>query len=528
MNMLALHPMVHGLLPELLLVGGASAILIVGVLGARALAFPLSILSAAGAIWLSTRLAILPADATAALHVDSLVAFTRVATLLIGVLILLVNRHVPEDSEQPEYFSLILFSLAGIMLVAVANDLVLLFLALELVSVPTYILIGLSRKDVRAQEATGKYFFLGAFAAALMLYGFSFLYGAAGTMQLFPVGGETRCLANVLIRPEALADKLTMVGLLFVIGGLAFKIAAVPMHFYVADVYQGAASPMTGMLGFVPKFAGFIALIRIFSMTGWAMSDAMFWLLWALAALTMTVGNTLALMQQNVKRTLAYSSVAHSGYMLVALLAGPGGLSPNAVDHESPLRNGLSALLFYMVMYGVMNLGAFAAFSCLRKTGDEGDDDSVERLEDVAGCARKHPWAALALAICLLSLMGMPPTGGFLGKLYLLSSAMSSEAGTARAMPMLALVIIGVLNSAIAAAYYLRIIAACYLGKPADGIHASRCRMLHVGLAACAVLVMALFLRPAMLFDRAHSAVADLGGKPASSQVTMQTGLKAK
>jgi len=520
MILLAVHPVVANLLPEIILVGGASLILLLGVLQARSSAAWISLLSVLATLWFSRDLAETAAPAVASLHADSLVHFTRMATLVIGLLLLLVNQHVPEESEQPEFFALILFSLAGVLLVSIANDLILLFLALELVSVPTYILVGLSRRDMRAQEATGKYFFLGAFAAAMTLYGFSFLYGSAGTMQMMPAAGAEGSIASALLLPSVIEDKLTIVGFVLVLFGLAFKIAAVPLHFYVADVYQGAASPVTGLLGFVPKFAGFIAIIRVMSMAGWEHGEATFWLLWAMAALTMTVGNTLALMQQNVKRMLAYSSVAHSGYMLVALAAGPASLGS-----PSPLRNGLAAMLFYIVIYGAMNLGAFAALSYLRKRGADGEDDSAETIEEIAGAGRRHPWAALALAICVLSLMGFPPTGGFLGKLYVFSSAISAGAGTTHERAMIGLVVIGVLNSAVAAAYYLRIIASCYLGKPAEGVSASRCRALHAGLALCALVVMAVFAKPMALFDRAQSAVADVGAgvrDPRAHQIPAQ------
>src|SRR6185295_4034886 len=209
----------------------------------------------------------------------------------------------------------------------------------------TYILIGLSRRDARAQESTVKYFFLGALAAALTLYGFSFLYASTGTMRLFADEAGGRSIATVLSVAGVGSNELTILGIMLALAGLAFKLAAVPLHFYVADVYQGAAAPVTGMLGFIPKFAGLVALTRLLSLGGWATGDAVFWVLWLLAALTMTVGNTLALWQNNVKRMLAYSGVAHTGYMLVGLAAGPG---PDGAD--SPLRNGLTAVFFYIVV----------------------------------------------------------------------------------------------------------------------------------------------------------------------------------
>lgn len=503
--------MLQGLAPEIILVLGGLVVLLTGLAPPRATsssAFMLSMATAAFALWWSWTTPV-GVGIVATLHDDSLVWYARALTLGVGLLILLSLRHVPEPNERAEFFSLTLFSLAGISLVAIANDLVLLFLALELVSVPTYILIGLSRRDIRAQEATGKYFFLGAFAAAITLYGFSFLYGAAGTTTLFSASDANASIAAYLQAPSKAADKLFILGMLLSIAGLAFKLAAVPLHFYVADVYQGAAAPVTGMLGFVPKFAGFLALVRILALTGWQYSEGLFWLLWAMAAVTMTVGNTLALMQHNVKRMLAYSSVAHSGYMLVGLLAGPG---PRDNASAGPLSSGLTAVLFYMTVYAVMNLGAFAVLSLFRKPGEH-EEDAAESLEDIAGVATRHPWGSLALAICVLSLMGMPPTGGFFGKLYVFSAALSSNADSPRATAMLVLVIIGVLNSAVAAAYYLRIVAALYLRPLTDAsrrLVASPCLALRTCVVICTIIVLLVFVRSGPILSRSKAATADV------------------
>ncbi|HKQ47612.1 MAG TPA: NADH-quinone oxidoreductase subunit N [Phycisphaerae bacterium] len=503
----SLHPLIAALLPELILVIGASLVLLLGLGGQRSASngsSHLAILTLIVAFWATWR----PADTgpVASLNIDALASYARMATLSVGLVILLAARHVPEAAERGEFHALILFSLAGVMLVTAANDLILLFLALELVSVPTYILVGLSRRDIRAQEATGKYFFLGALAAALTLYGFSFLYGTSGTTQLFSTASAPTSIAAHLALPSNAADRLVTLGVLLAIAGLAFKIAAVPLHFYVADVYQGAASPVTGLLGFVPKFAGLLALIRLMSLRGWEFNDAMFWLLWAMAAATMTVGNTLALMQHSVKRMLAYSSIAHSGYMLVGLLAGPGGTDGTA---SSPLSSGIGALIFYMTVYGVMNLGAFACLSYFRKPGADDEEDSADSLDDLAGTAARHPWACLALAICVLSLMGLPPTGGFFGKLYVFSAALSASAGTERQAAMILLVLVGVLNSAVAAAYYLRIVGACYVRKPAAEhapLQPSACPALRLAMVVCATFILAAFWRPGLLFDQSRRA----------------------
>lgn len=506
MNILAIHPIVQMLLPELCLLIGGSVILLVGLSKSlRQHCLPIALLVMIAAFYSATQLQHLELVQFSVVELNNsdLVWYVRWVTLAVGSLILLLSRHVPEDSERGEFTGLILFSLCGVMLVPLANNLILLFLALELVSVPTYILVGLSRRNIRAQEAAGKYFFLGAFAAAMTLYGFSFLYGAAGTMRMF---GNTPSIMLTLSTPGGMHDPLAQLGIMLALAGLTFKIAAFPFHFYVADVYQGAASPITGMLGFVPKIAGFVAMIQLFSLMSWQISDKLFWMLWVAAAATMVVGNTLALMQNNVKRMLAYSGVAHSGYMLVALVAGPG--TANART-EGPLRDGLTALLFYMAIYGVMNLGAFAALSFFRKSGEE-EEDSAETLDDLAGAARRHPWACLALSICVLGLMGFPVTGGFAAKLYVFSSALSAYSDTPLHNAMIALVIIGMLNSAIGAAYYLRIVASCYLRKPAEGIAPLPCRAASLSLAICTLIVIAVFVRPQVLFEQSQEATVSI------------------
>ncbi len=522
----SLSPLIAALLPELILILGASLILLVGLAGQKSqsnLTGHLSMIALLGALWATWQPLDASAGATSSLNIDSLVWYARMATLAVGLVILFAARHVPEPGERGEFHALILFSLAGVLLVTAANDLILLFLALELVSVPTYILVGLSRRDIRAQEATGKYFFLGALAAAMTLYGFSFLYGTSGTTQLFSTSAAPTSIASYLALPSNAADRLVTLGLLLAMVGLAFKIAAVPMHFYVADVYQGAASPVTGMLGFVPKFAGLLAIVRLLSLRGWEFGDALFWLLWAIAALTMTAGNTLALMQNSVKRMLAYSSVAHSGYMLIGLLAGPGRADGTP---RSPLANGIGAMIFYMTVYGVMNLGAFACLSFFRKPGIDDEDDSADSLDDLAGAAARNPWACLALAIFVLSLMGLPPTGGFFGKLYVFSAALSASAGTEHHTAMILLVVIGALNSAVAAAYYLRIVGACYLRKPSTDrppLRASACPALRMALLMCAAFILAVFWRPGRLFEQTRLATSQFRSVAAASSATSAT-----
>lgn len=514
----ALHPTILRLLPEVVLsIGGILALFFgtafMGLRRDRAPWIALFSLAAAAFVATSPVFAVAVPE-TPGLIADALTYYVRMTVFAVGALIVLVNWHVPEDGERAEFFSLLLFTLCGASLVGAADDLLLLFLALELVSVPGYVLIGLSRSRGIVHEATVKYFFLGAFAAAITLYGFGFLYGAAGTTVLHAGGSVAAPSLATMFAGEAAGGMLARVGLLLAFVGLSFKIAAFPLHFYVADVYQGAAAPVSGMLGFVPKLAGFTALIRLMDASGWRLDDGMFWAVWAVAAATMFAGNTLALMQRdNIKRMLAYSSIAHSGYMLVALLAGPGSSAITAT--ESPLRNGVAAVLFYMTIYGVMNLGAFAALAYFR--GRSANGEPIESFEDLADTARSRPWAALGLAICCLGLMGLPPTAGQWGKIAVFSAALSVPESHPHAQAMIVLVVLGVINAAIAAAYYLRIVSHCIMGEAqADAPPPTACRRLQLGLALCAIIVLAVFLRPGAVLTQAETAAAGFRSRPAA------------
>jgi NADH-quinone oxidoreductase subunit N len=258
------------------------------------------------------------------------------------------------------------------------------------------------------------------------------------------------------------------------------------------------------LLGFIPKLAGFIALAKVLSTTGGHLPDVVFWLVWGLAAATMIVGNVLALMQTNVKRILAYSSIAHSGYMLVALLVGP------VAQPDAPIRDGIGAMMFYIAIYGVTNLGAFAVVGLLRTRA--GFLAEGERLEDLAGLSRAYPGAALAMAVCAFGLMGMPPTAGFVGKVYIFGSALSLDAGSPDKISMIALAVLGVLTSAVGAVYYLRIVAACYLREPAPGseLRTVPCGFLKLGVGLAALIVILAGVLPNRLISGARHASSDV------------------
>jgi len=351
----------------------------------------------------------------------------------------------PMRSNRAEFYAFFLFSITGLMLTATASDLVWLFLALELTSLPTYIMVAISSPDSRSKEASVKYFFLGALGAATFLFGFALLYGGTGSTKLNVIAST--------IAGTGLGG-LTMAGLVLSVLGMAFKIAAVPMHFYTADVYQGSSASVGGFLAFVPKTAGFLGLMLLLATAGWnhdqGLPESVRTLLWILAVTTMTVGNVLALLQRSVKRVLAYSSVAHSGYMLVGLIAGPGS-GANA-------DNGLAAVLFYLVGYGVTSTGTFAVLASLERRNADGTATDADSFADLKGLCRTSPMLGWTMVVCSLSLLGFPPLLGFFGKLPLFTSGVSAHEVT--------LVVILGLNSAVAALYYLRFTQACLLEDP--------------------------------------------------------------
>lgn len=370
-------------------------------------------------------------------------------------------------STRAEFYSFFLFSLTGLMLCAGADDLIWLFLALELTSLPTYIMVAISTSRNRSMEAGVKYFFLGALGAAIFLYGFALIYGGTGSTNFAEIQAA---LAHQAATSHGSVNTIALLGVIMAIIGICFKIAAVPMHFYTADVYEGAASPVSAFLAFVPKSAGFFAILSLTACVGWhftlapdgasalvesgargSLPEALRVTLWVVAALTMTVGNVLAILQSSVKRILAYSSIAHSGYMLVGVLAGP------SLD-GSFAASGVAAVLFYLFCYGVMNLGGFAVLSCLERTTRDGSIEEADSIADIRGLCHSRPLLGWILVISSMGLLGLPPLLGFLGKVPLFSAGLSAGETV--------LVVILGLNSAIAAYYYLRIAYTAVIEKP--------------------------------------------------------------
>jgi len=457
--------------PEIFLFVGTCVVMVVGLSPSRALrdlCAPITVatLAVAGVA------AMLGPEQTGSL-LPGMTSYAKGLTAIVGIMLVPMMSGVVDRREEniiaaggkfdplrltrAEFYAFLLFSLTGLMLTSSADTLIWLFLALELTSLPTYVMVTISSRNDRAQEAGVKYFFLGALGAATFLYGFALLYGGTGTVRL----SEMR----EIFAADGIND-LAMIGLLLSLVGVFFKIAAVPMHFYTADVYQGAASPVTAFLAFVPKTAGFLAILLLCGAAGWdamgpagtatALAEPLRYLIGITAVVTMTVGNILALKQTSVKRMLAYSSIAHSGYMLVGVLAGPG--------NGSIWSSGIVAVLFYLAVYGIGNAGAFAALASLERKRDDGEADEIDSIDDIKGLYKSHPVAAWVLALSAASLLGIPPLLGFFGKLPLFASGV-------RAGEIPIVVILGI-NSAIAAFYYLRLIKGPLLDEPDHGAEA--------------------------------------------------------
>ncbi len=431
-------------------------------------------------------------------------------SLMIGALFVLFSMQAQSESKTAaEFYALLLFVLAGLMLVSAAADLVLLFLALELISVPTYVLLYLGRHDYTSQEAATKYFLLSVFSAALLLYGFAFLYGLAGTTR---VAGIANVLSEAYASnpsgiPNSGGSALGIIALVLIVAGLGFKITAVPFHFYAPDVYEGTTAFNAGLLAVVPKAAGFIALIRVVSesMVGFEITGQQLVLI--LAGITMTGGNCLALLQTNVRRLLAYSSIAHAGYMLIGISVtfwerwNPRlSLEGNSLPLGDGLPSGVHATVFYLLAYSLTNVGLFGTLIYLGRPGRQ-----IEHVDDLTGLARTHPFVAVSAALFLFSLAGIPPLPGFWAKLSIFSTALSVRQTTTDTIfsvhPAFAvLAVIGVINAAIGAVYYLRLVSAMFLNDPLSTARPAGGRPALIGIALSAALIVAFGVMPRPVF----------------------------
>src|SRR3954464_4411845 len=468
------------ILPEIVLTGGALIVLIADVLlprGNKALGWItlLAIGATLGSLapFTSTHVEV----AHGLLAVDRFAVFFKIVFLgAAAITVLMSMKYLEIEGGSPgEYYFLILCSTLGMMVMAGGIDLISIFIGLETMAVSFYILAGVIKPKHRSNEAAVKYFLLGAFSLGILLYGMSFMYGLSGSTGL-------RVMARTFVGQEH--DPRLILAVIMVAAGIGFKIAAGPFHMWAPDVYEGAPTPVTAFLSVGSKAASFAMLIRIFVEGLPSMSADWRLLFYVLSILTMTAGNIAAVTQSNVKRMLAYSSIAHAGYLLMGIVAGT--------------ARGLTAMLVYLMIYAFMQLGAFAVITLLRRSDVQGDE-----MRDFSGLAFRNPLAAFAMLIFMLSLGGIPPTAGFMGKFWLFSAAIDSH--------YYGLAVIGVLNSAISLYYYVRIVVFMYLKKETIGSEPVTSPALAVvlGLAVAATLVLGVY--PRFLFEVADASARTLG-----------------
>jgi len=406
-------------------------------------------------------------------RVDAFSVFFHFVILLIALVVVLASFNYLEVQRihSGEYYGLVMFGTVGMLLMSSAVELVLIFIALEISSISTYVLAGFRRRVAESAESSLKYFLLGSFATAFFLYGVALVFGATGTTNVYGIAAALRNQSSALV--------YLAVALMFV--GLGFKVASAPFHVWTPDVYEGSPAPVVALMSTGPKAAAFAVLLRVLFASG---APGWFWMVWVSAALSMTLGNIGALVQQNIKRLLAYSSIAHAGYLLVAFAAAQ--------------QTGISAAIFYAASYAAMNVGAFAIVAHLASRGER-----YVTLDDYAGLGRRSPMLAAILTFLLLSLIGIPATGGFFAKFYVFSAALQSN--------LIGLAIIGVINSAVAAYYYLRVIVYMYMKDERFEAPVARVPAgLGVALTISVIATLYLGVLPGRVLDYALRGAQDL------------------
>jgi NADH-quinone oxidoreductase subunit N len=480
-------------IPELILAASAVVVILLDLFvlrkGALAIVSLIGIAVSAGftlAMWGGTDQAIF----NNRLAVDSFALFFKLLFLGIAALVILASQDYASKMArfQGEYYALILLATLGMMLMAAAIELISIYVALELASISLYALVGFL-KDPKSSEASLKYLLLGAIASAVMLYGMALVFGFTGQTQLGEIARAIQIIPGPAIPrppPHALESPALALGMVLLIAGFGFKIAAVPFHMWVPDVYEGAPTPITAYLSVGSKAAGFALILRVFYSIffgGWMSQD---WgMLFAiLAAISMTLGNILAIPQTNIKRMLGYSSIAQAGYLMVGLATM--GMSP-ATDVL-----GRSGILFFLASYAVTNLGAFIAIIAISNKIDS------DLIQDFSGMGKRAPVLAATLTLCLISLIGMPPAAGFMAKFYIFSGAVQHG--------LLWLVIVAVINSAISAYYYLRVAKVMWFGEPAaeEKVPSSGALRFALGLSCLGVMVLGII--PAFMMNLAEAA----------------------
>ena len=419
------------------------------------------------------------------IRIDSFSVFFNFLVIAIAAVVILSSFEymAVQKIRAGEYYALILFGVVGMSLMSSAIELVLIFIGLEISSISTYILAGFRRNEASSSESSLKYFLLGSFATAFFLYGVALMFGATGSTNIDIISQKIPTSSSQVL-------VLTALALMFV--GLGFKVAAAPFHIWTPDVYEGAPAPVVGFMSTAPKAAAFAVLMRVVFAIN---APGRFWFLWVAAALSMTLGNIGALVQSNVKRLLAYSSIAHAGYLLVAF----------AMTTPENSLTGISAAMFYTAAYAAMNVGAFAVVSHFANA-----DEKYVTLEDYEGLGRSSPLLAAALTFFLLSLIGIPITGGFFAKFYVFSAALRAN--------LIWLTLIGVVNSAIGAYYYLRIIVAMYMRESRKEVPVTPISF-GLGLALSLSLIATLYLGilPNRVLQIAQHSAQDLIPQPSAA-----------
>lgn len=402
--------------------------------------------------------------------VDSLTRFLNSVLLISAILTVLAsNRYLAGiGMNHGEFYALLLSSLLGMMLLGAATDLIMLFLALELMSIPVYALAGFRRSSLLSNESALKYFVVGSFASGILLYGCALLYGATGSVEF------SRIAAG--FDPE---NPIALAGAGLLLVGFAFKVGSVPFHQWAPDVYEGAPTTVTAFMATAVKVAAFGALIRVVAVSLQPGAELLYGVFWWLAVLSMTVGNVMALIQQNAKRMLAYSSIAHAGYLLVGVCVGT--------------QSGYAGLLFYLLVYTFMTMGAFTVLAVLTRDGRE-----ASRIDDLSGLHETHPLSALVMAVCMFSLAGIPPLAGFWAKWYLLSAAIE-QANRVGDSSLVLLAVLLVVNSAVSLGYYLRVPVVMYMrdADQADRPDAPASALQNTVLLVCAIAIVMIGVVPA-------------------------------
>jgi NADH-quinone oxidoreductase subunit N len=406
--------------------------------------------------------------------VDGFATFFRMLILVVGALAVLCSAAylAREQADSGDYYALLLFSLTGQSLMVAANELIMIFIGLETASIATYVLAGYLRDDKRNNEAAIKYFLLGSFATAFLLYGIAWIYGITGATNLEEIRAFLR---NPVQMPPSLLIAASA-ALMFV--GFAFKVSAAPFQAWAPDVYQGAPAPVTAFMSAGPKAAAFAVLLRVYSTAFADVSESWVPIIWMSALITMIVGNYAAITQSNIKRMLAYSSIAHAGYVMVAVTA-----------HS---EIGIAAAMFYLTAYAFMNVGAFAVVTWFSRQGER-----YVNIDDLAGFARQQPVIAAIFSLFLLSFIGVPLTGGFFGKFYIFKAAIDSK--------LYWLTVIGLLNSAVAAYYYLRVLVVMYFHEPGEATSAlpEISPGIRLALYSSAVATLVLGIFPSLVLNYA-------------------------